>query len=78
MLSPWARNFVQRWQNLSYIEIAGTRAELGRSAVGTITLTPPADRSVDAALRDTIFDPCPALRSFSRMRRPLRQDGAER
>ena len=22
MLSPWARNFVQRWQNLSYIEIA--------------------------------------------------------
>ncbi len=29
MLSPWARNFVQRWQNLIYIEIAGTRAELG-------------------------------------------------
>jgi len=42
MLSPWARNFVRGWQNLSYIEIAGTRAELGRSAVGTITLAPPA------------------------------------
>jgi penicillin amidase len=41
MLSPWARNFVQRWQSLSYIEIAGSRAELGRSAVGTITLAPP-------------------------------------
>ena len=42
MLSPWARNFVDRWRNLSYIEIAGTRAELGRTAVGTIQLTPPA------------------------------------
>lgn len=41
MLSPWARNFVPRWQSLSYIEIAGSRAELGRSAVGTITLAPP-------------------------------------
>jgi penicillin G amidase len=42
MLSPWARNFVDRWQTLSYIEIAGTRAELGRTAVGTLTLAPPA------------------------------------
>jgi penicillin amidase len=42
MLSPWARNFVDRWQSLSYIEIAGTRAELGRTAAGTITLSPPA------------------------------------
>jgi penicillin amidase len=42
MLSPWARNFVDRWRNLSYIEIAGTRAELGRTAVGTLQLTPPA------------------------------------
>lgn len=41
MLSPWARNFVDRWQALSYIEIAGTRAELGRTSVGTITLSPP-------------------------------------
>jgi len=41
MLSPWARNFVERWQTLRYIEIAGTRAELGRTAVGTITLAPP-------------------------------------
>ena len=28
MLSPWARNFVERWQTLSYIEIAGTHAEV--------------------------------------------------
>jgi penicillin amidase len=42
MLSPWARNFLTRWQSLTYLEIAGTRAELGRTAVGTITLTPPA------------------------------------
>jgi penicillin amidase len=41
MLSPWARNFVERWQTLGYVEIAGTRAELGRTAVGTITLSPP-------------------------------------
>ena len=41
MLSPWARNFVDRWQALRYIEIAGTRAENARTAVGTITLAPP-------------------------------------
>ena len=42
MLSPWARNFVERWQNLAYINIGGTRAETARSAVGTITLNPSA------------------------------------
>ncbi|MFI5001967.1 MAG: penicillin acylase family protein [Reyranellales bacterium] len=41
MLSPWSRNFVQHWQSLTYIEIAGTHAEVARSAVGTITLAPP-------------------------------------
>ncbi|MDI1287697.1 MAG: penicillin acylase family protein [Reyranella sp.] len=41
MLSPWARNFVDRWQALKYIEIGGTRAEAARTAVGTITLSPP-------------------------------------
>jgi penicillin G amidase len=41
MLSPWARNLVERWQTLTYIEIAGTRAEIGRTAIGTITLAPP-------------------------------------
>ena len=40
MLSPWARNFVGRWQSLSYIEIAGTRAEVGHTAVGRINLSP--------------------------------------
>lgn len=40
MLSPWARNFVSRWQSLSYIEIAGTRAEVGHTAVGRINLSP--------------------------------------
>ncbi|KAF0105198.1 MAG: penicillin acylase [Rhodospirillaceae bacterium] len=42
MLSPWARNFVVPWQNLAYINIGGTRAETARSAIGTITLNPPA------------------------------------
>lgn len=42
MLSPWARNFVETWQKLGYIEIAGTRAETARTALGTITLAPPA------------------------------------
>ena len=41
MLSPWARNFVDRWQSLGYVEITGTHAEVGRTAVGTITLSPP-------------------------------------
>ncbi len=44
MLSPWARNFVERWQNLAYINIGGTRAETARSAVGTITMTPASTR----------------------------------
>lgn len=41
MLSPWARNFVERWQKLGYVEIGGSRAETARTAVGTITLSPP-------------------------------------
>ena len=41
MLSPWARNFVENWQSLSYIGIGGTRAETARTAIGTITLAPP-------------------------------------
>ena len=41
MLSPWARNFVEDWQSLSYIGIGGTRAETARTAIGTITLAPP-------------------------------------
>ena len=41
MLSPWSRNFVERWKSLNYIEIAGTRAEIARSAIGILTLSPP-------------------------------------
>ena len=41
MLSPWARRFVEPWQKLLYIEIAGTRAEAARTAIGSLTLTPP-------------------------------------
>ena len=41
MLSPWSTNFLARWRNFGYVEIAGTRAELGRNAVGTIVLSPP-------------------------------------
>jgi penicillin amidase len=41
MLSPWARRFVEPWQKLIYIEIAGTRAEAARTAIGSLTLAPP-------------------------------------
>ena len=41
MLSPWARNFVERWRTLRYVEIAGTHAEVAHTAVGAITLSPP-------------------------------------
>jgi penicillin amidase len=41
MLSPWARNFVEGWRALKYIEISGTRAEVEHIATGIITLAPP-------------------------------------
>jgi penicillin G amidase len=41
MLSRWSTSFVDGWKALRYVEIAGTRAELARSAVGIITLNPP-------------------------------------
>ena len=41
MLSPWARHFVERWQKLSYIEIPSNRAEVARTAIGTLQLSPP-------------------------------------
>lgn len=41
MLSRWARNFVESWQSLRYAEIAGTRAEIARTAVGIMNLSPP-------------------------------------
>jgi len=40
MLSPYAHNFVERWQSLSYIEISGNRAEVARTAIGSMTLAP--------------------------------------
>jgi penicillin amidase len=40
MLSRWSTSFVENWRALRYVEIAGTRAELARSAVGVITLNP--------------------------------------
>ncbi len=43
MLSPWARNFVDLWQSLGYVEIFGTRAETARTAIGSITLSPPSN-----------------------------------
>jgi penicillin amidase len=42
LLSRWSHNFLPGWQSFSYVEITGTPAELARSAVGTITLSPPA------------------------------------
>jgi penicillin amidase len=41
LLSPWSRSFLTGWRNFTYIEIAGTPAELRRSAVGTMQLSPP-------------------------------------
>ena len=40
MLSRWSTSFVESWRALRYVEIAGTRAELVRSATGIITLSP--------------------------------------
>jgi penicillin amidase len=40
MFSPWSHNFLTGWRNFSYIDIAGTPAELERTAVGTIRLSP--------------------------------------
>lgn len=40
MLSLYARNFLERWQKLSYIDIPSNRAEIARTAVGTINLSP--------------------------------------
>lgn len=42
MLSHWSTSFVESWKALRYVEIAGTRAELVRGAVGIITLNPAA------------------------------------
>jgi penicillin amidase len=42
MMSRWSTSFLENWKALRYAEIAGTRAELMRSAVGVIALTPPA------------------------------------
>jgi len=42
MLSRWSHSFVESWKALRYVEIAGTRAELVRSATGVITLNPAA------------------------------------
>lgn len=41
MFSPWSHNFLTGWRNFSYIDIAGTPAELERTAVGMIKLSPP-------------------------------------
>jgi penicillin amidase len=41
MLSRWSTSFLDNWKALRYVEIAGTRAELLRTAVGVISLSPP-------------------------------------
>jgi penicillin amidase len=41
MLSPYARNLLERWQKLAYVEIPTNRAEVARTALGTISLSPP-------------------------------------
>ena len=40
MLSRWSHDFLDSWKALRYVEIAGTRAELLRDAVGVISLAP--------------------------------------
>ena len=42
ILSPYARNFVDRWRKLGYVEIAGTRSGLAHTAIGTLVLSPTA------------------------------------
>jgi len=42
MMSRWSHSLVEGWKALRYVEIAGTRAELARSAAGIITLSPAA------------------------------------
>jgi penicillin amidase len=39
--SPSYRSFVQRWAKVEYIEIPTKRADIGKIAVGSWTLTPP-------------------------------------
>ncbi len=41
MLSPYARSFVEGWQKLSYIDIPTNRAAIARTAIGTLSLSPP-------------------------------------
>jgi penicillin amidase len=40
MFSRWSHNFLTGWRSFSYVTIAGTPAELERTAVGTIRLNP--------------------------------------
>ena len=40
MFSHWSHNFLTGWRSFSYVTIAGTPAELERTAVGTIRLSP--------------------------------------
>lgn len=40
MMSRWSTSFLENWKALRYVEIAGTRAELLRTAVGVISLSP--------------------------------------
>jgi penicillin amidase len=40
MFSRWAHSFLTGWRNFGYVSIAGTPAELERSSVGTINLSP--------------------------------------
>jgi penicillin amidase len=40
MLSRWSHSFVENWKAFRYVEIAGTRAELARTAAGIIALNP--------------------------------------
>ena len=41
MFSRWAHSFLTSWRKFGYVYIAGTPAELERSAVGKINLSPP-------------------------------------
>jgi penicillin G amidase len=40
LLSRWSHNFLTGWRSFSYLDIAGTPAELERNAAGTIQLSP--------------------------------------
>ena len=39
-LSPHFRDFAERWRDVEYVELRGSKEELATSAIGVLVLTP--------------------------------------